>query len=248
VYPEIRLLGVSLGSYVALYAAALLVGALLFRAELRRRGYPRRLWLLLTVAGAVGAFAGSKVYVFLVAPETIIFSSPRTYFSLAGTGWYGALIGGGLALALSLRIAGVPLLAAFDTIVPAVPVAQVLGRLGCFLAGCCAGRPTDVPWAVVFPDDPGLSVHPVQLYEGVALAGVAALLWRRRSPEPPEGSQTGLYLLLAGATRFAVEFLRLNPSVVLFLTIPHIVATLEGGLGSLLLLRSTAFRSVPRPQ
>ena len=247
-YPEIRLLHVTLSSYVLLYAAAVLAVALLVRAELRRKDYPPRLWLRLALAGLVGAFVGSKVYFFVVARDAVIFTSPRTYWSLTGTGWFGALVGGGLALAATLWRARVPLLAAFDTIVPAVPVGQVLGRLGCFLAGCCAGRPTDVPWAVAFPEDPTLDVHPAQLYEGLALGGVAALLWGRRRRETPKGTQTGLYLVIAGATRFLVELFRLNPRVALSLTIPQIVAILEGGLGLVLLLRSSAHRVVARPE
>ena len=234
-YPEIRLLHVTLSSYALLYAAAVVTVALLARAELRRKGYPPRLWLRLALAGLLGGFVGSKVYFFLVARDAVIFRSPRTYWDLTGTGWYGALVGGGLAVAAILWAARLPLLPAFDTIVPAVPGGQVLGRLGCFLAGCCAGRPTDVPWAVTFPDDPALAVHPAQLYESLALAGVTAVLWWRRRLDSPVGAQTGLYLALAGATRFFVEIFRLNPRVALFLTIPQLAATFEAGLGLLLL-------------
>ncbi len=247
-HPEIRLLHLTLSSYVLLYAAAVVVVALLVRAELRRKGYPPGLWPRLTLAGLVGAFVGGKLYFFVVARDAVIFTSPRTYWDLTGTGWFGAFVGGGLALAVTLRRAGLPLLAAFDTVAPAVPVGQILGRLGCFFAGCCAGRPTDVTWAVAFPDDPALHVHPAQLYEALALAGVAALLWRRRRFEPPVGRQTGLYLVLAGATRFVVEFYRLNPRVARCLTIPQIVAIFETGLGLVLLLRSTTHRVVARPQ
>jgi phosphatidylglycerol:prolipoprotein diacylglycerol transferase len=235
VYPEIRLLHLTLSSYVLLYAAAVVAVALLARAELHRKGYPPRLWLRVGLAGLLGGLVGSKVYFFVVARDAVIFTSPRTYWDLTGTGWYGALVGGGLAVGATLWRARLPLLAAFDTIVPALPVGQVLGRLGCFLAGCCAGRPADVPWAVAFPDDPALRVHPVQLYESLALLGVAAVLWRRRRLESPVGTQTGLYLVLAGATRFLVEAFRLNPRVALFLTIPQLAATFEMGLGLLLL-------------
>jgi phosphatidylglycerol:prolipoprotein diacylglycerol transferase len=234
-YPEIRLLHATLSSYVVLYAAAVGAVAWLARAELRRKGYPPWLWLRLALAGLLGAFVGSKLYFFVVARDAVIFRSPRTYWDLSGTGWYGALLGGGLAVAATLWRARVPLVAAFDTIVPAVPVGQVLGRLGCFLAGCCAGRPADVPWAVAFPEDPALAVHPAQLYESLALAGVAAVLWWRRRLDSPAGTQTGAYLVLAGASRFVVEFFRLNPRVALFLTIPQLAATFEAGLGLLLL-------------
>jgi phosphatidylglycerol:prolipoprotein diacylglycerol transferase len=69
-----------------------------------------------------------------------------------------------------------------DTFAPAIPAGAAIGRIGCFLAGCCYGRPSDVPWAVHFPELSG-PVHPTQLYDSLAallLTGVLLFRYPRR--------------------------------------------------------------------
>ena len=90
---------------------------------------------------------------------------------------------------------------------------QFIGRLGCFMAGCCFGRECHPPWAVTFnnPDTlapVGVPVHPTQLYESFLALGVFFfLLWLRHRQTFP-GQMLGVYLLLAGVMRFIVEFFR----------------------------------------
>ena len=89
-------------------------------------------------------------------------------------------------------------------------VGQSLGRVGCFLVGDDYGVATDLPWGVAFPrgappiDHP---VHPTQIYESVWLFAGTWWLWRRRGRSP---FLFGEYLLIQGAGRFAIEFVRKN--------------------------------------
>src|SRR5919202_7107424 len=99
-----------------------------------------------------------------------------------------------------------PKLGVLASATPALAVGHAIGRIGCFLVGDDYGRPTDLPWAVAFPE--GLPpttdrVHPTQLYEMAALLVLAAVLiaWRRRGV--PDVIVLGRYLLIAGAIRFA---------------------------------------------
>ncbi len=100
-----------------------------------------------------------------------------------------------------------------DIMAVAMPLGQFIGRLGCFMAGCCYGKECHLPWAVTFnnPDTLGLvgvPVHPTQLYESFLSLGVFFfLLWLRHRQKFP-GQILGSYLLLAGAVRFFVEFFR----------------------------------------
>ena len=97
-----------------------------------------------------------------------------------------------------------------DFIAPLAPVGLALGRLGNFINQELWGRPTDVPWAMVFPNDPqGLARHPSQLYQ-FALEGVLLFLilfWFTRTPRP-QWSAAGLFLFGYGVFRSLAEFFR----------------------------------------
>ena len=97
-----------------------------------------------------------------------------------------------------------------DFIAPLAPIGLALGRLGNFINQELWGRPADVPWAMVFPNDPsGLSRHPSQLYQ-FAMEGLllfAILYWYTRTPRP-RWSSAGLFLLGYGIFRSIAEFFR----------------------------------------
>ncbi|MCD6319264.1 MAG: prolipoprotein diacylglyceryl transferase [Candidatus Desulfofervidaceae bacterium] len=109
-----------------------------------------------------------------------------------------------------------------DLIVPGLALGQAFGRIGCFSAGCCYGKPTHVPWAVVFKDPfslapTGIPLHPTQLYHSLACFVIAfILIWIRRryftarllNPTIKYGQVFGLYLTLHSIQRFIIEFFR----------------------------------------
>ncbi|QPB82345.1 prolipoprotein diacylglyceryl transferase [Pseudoalteromonas rubra] len=100
-------------------------------------------------------------------------------------------------------------LAVGDFVVPMVPVGLLAGRIGNFINGELWGRPTDVPWAVVFPTGGPLARHPSQLYEAFleGLVLFIMLIWYRKQPRPA-GSIAGLFLVGYGTFRFIVEYFR----------------------------------------
>jgi phosphatidylglycerol:prolipoprotein diacylglycerol transferase len=109
-----------------------------------------------------------------------------------------------------------PVWKTLDVLALAMPLGQGIGRIGCFMAGCCYGRPTDLPWGVTFTDPQslgpvGVKIHPTQLYESLLVLGVLAVLLHLRSRKRFEGQLLGTYFLLAGLVRFAVEFFRGDP-------------------------------------
>jgi phosphatidylglycerol:prolipoprotein diacylglycerol transferase len=102
-----------------------------------------------------------------------------------------------------------------------------LGRVGCFLVGDDYGRPSDLPWAVAFPKGlppTDVPVHPTQLYEAAALIIVAVLLFRWRRDRVDDIVVFGRYLVLAGAIRFAIEFVRINVRVLGPFSLAHLVS------------------------
>ncbi len=139
--------------------------------------------------------------------------NPAQIIGTGGLTIYGALLGGILGIWVYARISKLPLGYFFDLIVPAVPLAQAVGRVGCFLNGCCYGIETSLPWGVTYtnPDSFGplfKTVHPTQLYEIVFLMISFGVIMKLRGRIRPEGSLFLLYLGLYSAWRFGIGFLR----------------------------------------
>ena len=115
----------------------------------------------------------------------------------------------------------------YQAATPALAVGHAIGRIGCFMVGDDYGRPSNLPWAVAFPEGlppTSVPVHPTQLYEAIALAGVAWALVRWRRAGVADALVLGRYLVLAGSIRFAIEFIRVNVRVLGALTLAHLIA------------------------
>jgi phosphatidylglycerol:prolipoprotein diacylglycerol transferase len=98
----------------------------------------------------------------------------------------------------------------FDFVAPIVPLGLGFGRIGNFIGQELWGRPTELPWGMVFPRDPlALARHPSQLYQA-ALEGLVLflILWWYSARPRPRFAVSGLFLLFYGLFRFAVEFAR----------------------------------------
>ncbi len=187
---------VTSGPYNVLYVSAFAVGLWLAWGEGRRRNLPTGPWLALLAAVALGGVAGSKALRFdLVVGEI----GEKTVL--------GALLGGLLALHAGRRFLRLDL-GALDALVPAVPAAVAIGRIGCFLAGCCHGLPATVPWAVASTDHPGALVHPAPLYEAAAVLLLVAVLSRLRPALRNPGSLSLAFGVGYGALRLVFEFWR----------------------------------------
>ena len=116
---------------------------------------------------------------------------------MLGMWWYGRKIGAGF-----WRMT--------DFVAPLVPVGLGAGRIGNFINGELWGKPTDLPWGMVFPQAPdALARHPSQLYQ-FALEGVLffIILWWFSAKPRPRMAVSGLFLICYGVFRFAVEFVR----------------------------------------
>ncbi|WP_166268542.1 prolipoprotein diacylglyceryl transferase [Marinobacter caseinilyticus] len=127
-----------------------------------------------------------------------------------GMSFHGGLIGVMLAIWWFGRKVGRTFFQIADFVAPLVPVGLGAGRIGNFINGELWGKPTDVPWGMVFPQAPdALARHPSQLYQ-FALEGVLffILLWWFSSKPRPRMAVSGCFLLLYGIFRFAVEFVR----------------------------------------
>jgi phosphatidylglycerol:prolipoprotein diacylglycerol transferase len=136
--------------------------------------------------------------------------------------WFGGLFGAIVAVVVVTLLSSQRLGAVMDAGAPAVSVGYAVGRLGCFLRGDDYGVPTDLPWGMSFPKGlpaTTVDVHPTQLYETAASLVIFVLIVWVISPRfKREGGLIFVYLLLAGAERFLVEFIRTNTPLALGLT------------------------------
>ncbi len=137
----------------------------------------------------------------------------------------GGVFYGGFLMAVAcsfvyFRLVKLPAWQVYDCAVPGLALAQGLGRIGCFLAGCCWGTPTSSGLGVVFTSEVahdltgvplGVKLHPTQLYESVAvLLAIPFLLWLRKT-KTFQGEVFLAYVLYYAVARFFLEFVRDDP-------------------------------------
>ncbi len=136
----------------------------------------------------------------------------------SGGVFYGGLIAAVVVALWYLRHYRMPMWTVTDVFAPGIALGHVVGRMGCFFAGCCFGRPTGVAWAITFHDTfaarnvgtpLNVPVHPTQLYEASAeLLILGLLLASERQGRQFPGRTFWLYMFLYGVSRFVIEFYR----------------------------------------
>ncbi|NNF17702.1 MAG: prolipoprotein diacylglyceryl transferase [Gammaproteobacteria bacterium] len=157
---------------------------------------------------ALGVIIGGRVgYVFFYGFEQFI-ASPLYLFMIhkGGMSFHGGLIGVIAAMAYFAKTRGRHWMDVTDFIVPATPLGLFFGRIGNFINGELWGKPTDVPWGIIYN---GQKLHPSQLYEAL-LEGLVlfVMLWIYSARTRPRMAVSGLFLLGYGTFRFIIEFVR----------------------------------------
>ena len=126
-----------------------------------------------------------------------------------GMSFHGGLIGAVLAGWIFSRRKGIPFPALADSAIVTCPIGLGLGRLGNFINGELLGRPTDVPWAMIFPAGGPIPRHPSQLYESLAEGLLLfVIMWNLRKKPFKDGMMVAFFLLFYGMIRFIIEFFR----------------------------------------
>jgi phosphatidylglycerol:prolipoprotein diacylglycerol transferase len=228
-------------------ALGALVGVWILRREARRANLPDAV-VDVGIAGVIGGLIGAKLlWTFEHAGEEPVL---RLLTSRGGMSWFGGFAGGLVAGTAFMWRARLPLVPVLAAAAPGLAAGHAIGRIGCLLVGDDYGRPSDLPWAIAFPE--GLPptvvpVHPTQIYEAIPLFVLAVVLTRLRAAGVADRRVLGVYLLLAGLLRFGIEFLRVNERVFAGLSVAHLasVAVTLAGLVLLLGARGGA-RTIPQ--
>lgn len=214
-------LPVRLPAYGFFMLLGIVVGWLVVRA-LGRRVEPEAPWEDLYIGLIASGLVGAKVlYALVELPRLLSGELSWKAPLLAGGVWLGAVLGGLLFCLIFLRRHDLKPGLALNVFFTALPLSHALGRVGCYLAGCCYGAACSKPWAVTYTSDLaarfagtplGVPLHPSPLYEaGLEVLNFAVLLliWRRGRPAP--WTIVFTWMGLYGTQRFLLEFLRGDP-------------------------------------
>jgi phosphatidylglycerol:prolipoprotein diacylglycerol transferase len=173
----------------------------------RRQGRPSELASELGIWVMVGGILGARL-LYVATNMEFYAAHPLDILRIdkGGQVWYGGFVGGTLGILLLARLRKEPLAAFADFVVTGVPLGHAIGRIGCFLNGCCYGKACDLPWAVTVD---GIPSHPAPLYAVAANLLIYGILVRWiLHPRHRPGSVVALYLTLYPLWRLLLQQVR----------------------------------------
>lgn len=196
-------------AFGAMVALGVLVSLSLMPRLAARLGFPSKndIYDLVIVTIAAGFAGGRLVYVLKYADYYA--THPLEVFSVwqGGLIYYGGVAGALTGLYFWTRFKKLPFLKTLDFLFPFLALTQTFGRIGCFLTGCCYGKPCSLPWAVFFADQEE-ALHPTQLYEAAFTFGLFVFLRARLLRSHRDGQIAAEYLFLYALGRFIIEYFR----------------------------------------
>jgi len=219
VHPQFDPVAIQIGPVaVRWYGLMYLAGFVLFIVLGRRRARQQMLtgWRASDVDdmlffGVFGVILGGRLGYVLFYKPLYYLAHPLEIFEVwhGGMSFHGGFLGVLIALWFFARRRRKALLDITDFVAPLCPLGLAAGRLGNFINAELVGRPTDLPWGMVFPQVDNVPRHPSQLYEfGLEGLLLFAVLWIYASRQRPRGAVSGLFLLGYGGFRFIAEFAR----------------------------------------
>jgi len=249
---------------------AFVIAQIVSQHELLRRGYKTESDAIpdLILACVIGTLVGGKIYY-----ATLVVGDWSELFSRAGFVFWGGFIGSVIACWIVIRWKKLSFARFSDVGGIAIAAGYSVGRTGCWAVGDDYGRPWDGPLAVMFPEgapastaanmqqlfgipipegtspDTVLAVHPTQLYETALGFVMFMILWRFRKHKNAEGWLFGMYLVLAGAERFFIEFFRAKDDRYIgSLTLAQVIAITLAIVGIVVMqMRRRTTAMTPRP-
>ncbi len=199
---------IAVPSYSFFVGLALLVGGLVYFYEAWRTKQMGQNSLSIAAGAIIGGIIGSKILEWLINYDFVLQHLDQFELLLPGRTIVGGLIGGMIGAKIIkkwLKIKGKK----GNLFAPAIAIGIVVGRLGCFLVGCCYGQPTGALWGVDFGD--GILRHPTQLYESAFMLLVFFFLqWRKHVPKLRPGQLFQETMIIYFSFRFLIEFIRVE--------------------------------------
>jgi phosphatidylglycerol---prolipoprotein diacylglyceryl transferase len=207
---------VGIPSYTFFIVMGILTGALVYYHEAKRTGQTSEFTFLIAVGAFVGSTIGSKLLELILNLDRVNTMNDLTGILFSGRTVIGGIIGGTLGVWFVKKVGGFKGKKG-NLFAPAVALGIAVGRIGCFLNGCCYGKASTLPWAVDFGD--GIPRHPTQLYESAFML----IMFFFVKYGLPNGKNIPGYLfkvlmIAYFSYRFLVEFIRVERVAVFGLT------------------------------
>ena len=201
-------------SYGVMVALGFLAAACLTASEAKRKGMkPEDIFDICLYAMLFGIIGARALHVILEINYYYKYPLEAFMINHGGLAFQGGLIAGISAAWFVIIKKRLPLLKTADMIVPYIALAQSIGRIGCFLNGCCYGVPSDSFPAVIFPGE-DMSVHPVQIYLSLTFLALFVILKKVYEKNTVDGVVFVLYLAGFSLISFFMDFLRGDLAVV----------------------------------
>ena len=194
---------------------ALAVGILVYWREAARHRTAGENSFYILMTGLLGGALGAKLPILVLYWREILVQPGGLGLLVSGRSIVGGLVGGAASVFLLKRALHIKERKG-NLFAPAIALGVAVGRIGCFLRGCCYGTPTRLPWGTDFGD--GIPRHPTQLYEAVFMLGMFGLLAAVKSKATAPGVLFRFLMVTYFSFRFVTEFIRVEGAPVLGLT------------------------------
>jgi phosphatidylglycerol---prolipoprotein diacylglyceryl transferase len=241
-------------SFGLMLGIAFIVSSYFLTKEIERKGLVPDIATQITLLAIVFGIVGSKLLDLIENWDRFINDPIGMAFSPGGLTFYGGLILAIIAIWIYIKRKKIPFLVIADAAAPSLALAYGIGRIGCHLAGDGDyGIPTTLPWGTNYQNgtvppsvafsDPNLLKHfpwiaekfpngipnntplqPTPIYEFLMMMIIFYVLWKLRKKDWMDGKLFMLYLIFAGAERFIIEFIRLNPRLLLGLSEAQLIS------------------------
>ena len=246
----------TISSFGVMMVIAFLLGNYLLRIDVVAEGYDAIIADDIIFRAAIGGILGAKIYYLIeniptgqaadninglinIIAGIFTLNGERIAFGIqnfgAGLVFLGGLVGGMAAVSWYIYRKNLNWFKIADLAAPFLVLGHGIGRIGCFLVGDDYGIPTNLPWAIAFPNGlppTNIPVHPTQLYEMLAYFIIFFYLRYRKRNQTFSGEIIFEYLFLGGLSRFMVEFIRTNTKYIFGLSGAQYLSILMMAIGA----------------
>ena len=246
----------TISSFGVMMVIAFLLGNYLLRIDVVAEGYDAIIADDIIFRAAIGGILGAKIYYLIeniptgqaadninglinIIAGIFTLNGERIAFGIqnfgAGLVFLGGLVGGMAAVSWYIYRKNLNWFKIADLAAPFLVLGHGIGRIGCFLVGDDYGIPTNLPWAIAFPNGlppTTIAVHPTQLYEMSAYFIIFFYLRYRKRNQTFSGEIIFEYLFLGGLSRFMVEFIRTNTKYIFGLSGAQYLSILMMAIGA----------------
>ncbi len=204
---------ITIYSYGLFMALGILAATIWLVQKVKKEGKSTEFIFDCVLIGVVLGILGARLFFVFLYERSYYLANPLQILNLqqGGLAFYGGFVLGLVGILFYLYRKGISVTYFLDLAAPATALGYAIARLGCFMRGCCYGKPTTVTWGVVFPIVDGLKRHPTQLYS--VLAGLIIfiiLVWIMKRGARFPGQIFSLFLIFYGISRAVIEFYREN--------------------------------------